>query len=122
MGGIPWVDVRRNGCWGRQQRNISAKIDNGAAEVQIRTKKGIRSIIYVVIALGQRGIPFRGNWPGDEQAEDGNFAFFVDWKANQDSDLTDHVRFSRNAAKYTSPQIQTEIISHVNKSVSAYDM
>ena len=45
--------------------DIHAKIDKGAAEVQIRTKKGIISIIDVVIALGQRGIPFRGNWSGD---------------------------------------------------------
>ena len=56
--------------------DIHAKIDKGAAEVQIRTKKGIISIIDVVIALGQRWIPFRGNWSGDKQAEYGNFAFF----------------------------------------------
>ena len=37
--------------------------------------KGIISIIEVVIALGQRGIPFRGNWSGDKQAEDGNLSY-----------------------------------------------
>ena len=78
---------------------------------KLEQKKGILSIIDVVIALGQRGIPFRGNWSYDEQAEDGNFAFFVDWKAKYDSDLADHLRFARKAAKYTSPQIQNEIIS-----------
>ena len=93
-------------CIQNSGTDIHAKIDNSAAEVQIRTKKGIRSIIDVVIALGQRG-----NWSGDEQAEDGNYAFFVDWKAKNDSDLADHLRFARKAAKYTSPQIQNEIIS-----------
>ena len=47
--------------------DIHAKIDNGAADLQIITKKGMISIIDVVIALGQRGIPFRGNWSGEEQ-------------------------------------------------------
>ena len=42
---------------------------------QIRTKKGILSIIDVVIALGMRGIAFRGNWDEVTKAEDGNFLF-----------------------------------------------
>ena len=42
---------------------------------QIRTKKGIMSIIDVVIALGMRGIAFRGNWDKVTKAEDGNFFF-----------------------------------------------
>ena len=37
--------------------------------------------------------------------------FFVDWKAKYDSDLADHSGFAKNAAKYTSPQIQNETIS-----------
>ena len=41
--------------------DIHDKIDNGAAEVQVKTKKGILSIIDVVIALCQREIPLRGN-------------------------------------------------------------
>ena len=46
-----------------------------------------------------------------QQQQDGNLALFVDWKAKYDSDLADHLRFARKAAKYTSPQIQNEIIS-----------
>ena len=98
-------------CIKNAGKDIHAKIDKGAAEVQIRTKKGIISIIDVVIALGQRGIPFRGNWLGDEQSEDGNVAFIVDWKAKYNIDLADHLRFTRKDAKYTSSQIQNEIIS-----------
>ena len=86
--------------------DIHAKIGKGAAEVQIRTKQGILSIIDVVTALGQRGIPFRGNWSGDEQAEDRNCVFIVDGKVKYDSDVADQLCFARKAEKYTSPQIQ----------------
>ena len=39
---------------------------------QARTKKGILSIIDVVVALG---IAFRGNWDKITKTEDGNFSF-----------------------------------------------
>ena len=38
-------------------------------------------------------------------------ALFVDWKVTYDYDLADHLRFARKAAKYTTHQIQNEIIS-----------
>ena len=44
-------------------------------------------------------------------SEDGNVAFIVDWKVKYNRDLADHLRFARNDAKCTSPQIQNEIIS-----------
>ena len=37
---------------------------------QARTKKGILSIIDVVVALGKRGIAFRGNWDKITKTED----------------------------------------------------
>ena len=98
-------------CINKSGTDIHAKIDKSHAEVQIRTRKGILSIIDVVIALGQRGIPCRGNWSCNEQVEDGNFAFFVDWKAKYDSDLADHLCLAGKAVKYTSPLIKNEIIS-----------
>ena len=42
--------------------NIIAKISKHVAKQQVRTYKGISSIIDIILALGQRGIPFRGNW------------------------------------------------------------
>ena len=57
---------------------------------QVRTKKGILSIIDVVVALGKRGIAFRGNWDKVTKTEDGNFSFFVDWKSQFDKDLKEH--------------------------------
>ena len=43
---------------------------------QLRTQKGIFSIIDIILVVGQRGIPFRGNWDKKEKLEDGNFTFF----------------------------------------------
>ena len=40
--------------------NIIAKISKHVAKQQVRTYKGILSIIDIILALGQRGIPFRG--------------------------------------------------------------
>ena len=42
-----------------------------SAEQQHCTIKGVVSIIDVVIALGQRGIPLRGNWDPSKRNEDG---------------------------------------------------
>lgn len=42
------------------------------------------SIIDIVISLGERGIPFRGNWVKEPKTEEGNFAFFVNYKSKYD--------------------------------------
>ena len=60
--------------------------------------------------MGQRGIPFRGNWDRKERVEDGNFAFFVNWKSEYHEDLKIHIANSPENAKYTSPRVQNEII------------
>lgn len=42
--------------------DICTRPSQQLAEQQHRTKQGILSIIDIVISLGQRGIPFRGDW------------------------------------------------------------
>ena len=66
--------------------DIHTRLSEQLAEQQHRTKKGILSIIDIIISLGQRGIPFRGDWDKAKNAEDGNFAFFVNWKSKFDSE------------------------------------
>lgn len=68
------------------------------------------SIIDLIIAFGQRGIVFRRNWDAKQNEEDGNFNFFLHWKAKTDDDLA-HVKFAQPNAKYISLQIQNEVIS-----------
>ena len=90
--------------------DIYARIVKQVAEQQVRTSKGILSIIDVILSLGQRGIAFRGNWDKEEKSEDGNFAFFVNWKSTFEQDLKEHLASASDNAKYTSPRIQNEII------------
>ena len=45
----------------RPGSGIIVKLQTQIAEEQIRATKGTLSIIGVVISLGQRGIPLRGN-------------------------------------------------------------
>ena len=87
----------------RPGSGITAKLQKQIAEEQIRTTN-------VVISLGQRGIPLRGNWDKSEQSEDGNFAFFLNWKSRFGSELKDHIYHSSGNAKHTSPQIQNETV------------
>ena len=90
--------------------NIIAKISKHVAKQQVRTYKGILSIIDIILALGQRGIPFRGNWDKIEMSEDGNFSFFVNWKSRFHEDLKEHLKHAPDNGKDTSPMIQNEII------------
>ena len=67
--------------------DVASLMNKGMGIQRVHTKKGIMSIIDVVVALGKRGIAFWGNWDRDTKTEDGNFSFFVDWKSGFDSDL-----------------------------------
>ena len=90
--------------------DIHAQIFRQASEQQVRTHKGNLSLIDIILALGQRGIPFRGSWDKVEKSEDGNFIFFVNWKSKFHEDLKEHLVHATDNAKYTSPMIQNEII------------
>ena len=91
-------------------KDVASSLQKQRAEQQLRVKKGILSVIDAVISLGQRGIAFRGNWDHSAQEEDGNFSFFVNWKSRYDQELSDHLKYAPENAKYTSPRIQNEII------------
>lgn len=67
--------------------DIRTRLSEQLVEQQHRTGQGILSTIDIIIALRQRGIPFRGDWDMTNKVEDGNFAFFVNWKLKFDTDL-----------------------------------
>ncbi len=91
--------------------DIEARLLKQTAEQQACAIKGLLSIIDVVIRLGMRAVALRGNWNKEENEEDGNFLFFVKWKATFDKALEDHLRHAPKKAKFTSPRIQNEIVS-----------
>ena len=72
----------------------------------MRTKKGLLTLIDIIINLGERGIDLRGSWNKADQEEDGNFIHFVNWKVDYDNDLKEHLKNAKDNAMYTSPKIQ----------------
>ena len=68
-------------------------------------------IIDVVIVLDKCNEPFRGhNWDKTTHRDDGNFDFFLHWRAELDPVLKGHLQTSKKNASYTSPQVQNELI------------
>ena len=57
--------------------DIASLLTEPDAQQQSCMKKGILSIIDIILVLAKYGIPFRGNWDKKERAEDSNFAFFM---------------------------------------------
>ena len=92
--------------------NVIRSSLSAAYKRQLEEKQAILlSIIDIIIALGQRNIPFRGhNWDKETKREDGNFDFFVHWKANFDPVLKQHIQGYKKNASYLSPTIQNQLI------------
>ena len=78
---------------------VAAQIETQKTAAYERIKQGVLSIIDVVLALGQRTIPLRGNWLDRERKEDGNFMFFVNWKSQIDRCPTKKKTFRRCSKK-----------------------
>ena len=57
-------------------KDIVARLSNQKSEQQIRTEKGLLSIVDVIIKLAMQGAPLRGNWVKKTGEENGNFIFF----------------------------------------------
>ncbi len=81
-------------------------------EDQVKSNRAdLLSIIDVVIALGQRNVPFRGHgWNKESRREDGNFDYFLHWKSHFDPVLKEHLQHGKRNASYKSPKIQNELI------------
>ena len=55
--------------------DIASLLSEQAAQQQSCMKKGILSIIDIILVLGQRGIPFRGNWDKKKEQKMVTFHF-----------------------------------------------
>ncbi|XP_062503905.1 52 kDa repressor of the inhibitor of the protein kinase-like [Corticium candelabrum] len=94
-----------------KSKDIQSSIST-SHEVAIQKNRAIiLSVIDLVIALGQRNVPFRGhNWDKQQRREDGNFDFFLNWKSTFDPVLQEHLLHGKKNAVYRSPDVQNEII------------
>lgn len=114
------ADAKSNEFMMNMKRNISVRsaISHQYAQQMVLEKKGIISVIDVIIALGERGIALRGhNYDQEIHEEDGNFNYFLNWKAHFHKETADHLAKAPKNAKYTSPQTQNEIINLCHKNI-----
>jgi len=97
-------------CEGKS-RDVQSCVSKQHDEAVKRNQEVLLSLIDVVIALGKRNIPFRGHdWNKDAGRENGNFDFFIHWKAEFDSTLAYHLTHCKKNASYISPDIQNQLI------------
>ena len=95
-----------------KEQNDVVSSANVAYKLKVdRNRNAMSSIIDTIMALGQRGIAFRGDWDRVTREENGNFNFFLNWRSTFDTNLKDHLEKSPQNARYLSPQIQNELIS-----------
>ncbi|XP_062521172.1 zinc finger MYM-type protein 1-like [Corticium candelabrum] len=76
-----------------------------------RNRAIILAVIDVVIALGQRNVPFRGHsWDKVLRKESSNFEYFLHWQSQFNPTLKSHLEHGKKNACYKSPKIQNELI------------
>lgn len=63
---------------------VTQSISKARSDKIERNRAALTSIIDIIITLGKRNIAFRGNWNKEISEEDGNFMFFINWKATFD--------------------------------------
>ncbi|XP_062511260.1 zinc finger MYM-type protein 1-like [Corticium candelabrum] len=76
-----------------------------------RNQSVVLAVTDVLIALGQRNIPFRGHsWDKVLRKESGNFEYFLHWQSQFNPILKSHLEHGKKNACYKSPKIQNELI------------
>lgn len=95
-----------------EKKDICVSISKSCEEKVKRNREILLRIIDTIVVLGQQSISFRGKqWDKETKQEYGNFARFLRWKAEDVPALKDHLDNGSYNAKYTSPDIQNELIN-----------
>ncbi|XP_056017385.1 52 kDa repressor of the inhibitor of the protein kinase-like [Ostrea edulis] len=89
---------------------VTQSISKARSDKIERNRAALTSIIDIIITLGKRNIAFRGNWNKEISEEDGNFMFFINWKATFDETLKWHISKENPYGKYLTPRAQNEFI------------
>ena len=98
-------------CDSKERKNVYSFLSTAYKEKIERNRKILLSIVDVIVTLGKRNIGLRGSWDKVKKKEDGNFQFFVNWKAVFDQDLRHHIEKGARNAQYISPTTQNELIA-----------
>ena len=87
--------------------NISQQLHQQQIEEIELNRFPLKSIAEVLIMRGKHNIPIRGHVP-----KESNFHAILSLNAKQNSMLQNHIKQERPTAKYTSPEIQNEILDN----------
>ena len=98
-------------CDSKERKDVYSFLSTAYKEKIERNRKILLSIVDVIVTLGKRNIGLRGSWDKVKKKEDGNFQFFVDWKAVFDQHLKHHIEKGARNAQYISPTTQNELIA-----------
>ena len=98
-------------CDSKERKDVYSFLSTAYKEKIERNRKILLSIVDVIVTLGKRNIGLRGSWDKVKKKEDGNFQFFVDWKAVFDQDLKHDIEKGARNAQYISPTTQNELIA-----------
>ena len=74
-------------------------------------------IVETLILCGKQNIPIRGH-RDDDNCRKGNFQALLEFQANNNPILKDHLDHGDPRTRYTSPKIQNEIIAICGKIIS----
>lgn len=92
----------------KQNKDISTLLSN---EVLALRKYYAESILDIVTFLASNELAFRGNWDMDALREDGLFQSMFEYTMRKDDKLRKSTSIIPQNAKYTSPEIQNELIA-----------
>jgi len=102
--------------------DIGEIISESHSKEKYRNRQILLKILETIKFLGRQSLPFRGNWDKDSKCEENsNFYQLLKLRCGADFDLEDW--FNRKQRKYTSPEIQNEIIKimalNIQRQISA---
>ncbi|KAJ6644666.1 Zinc finger MYM-type protein 1 [Pseudolycoriella hygida] len=78
--------------------------------VLLKRRYYFKAIVKTILFLVEHHLALRGNWDKEYHEEDGLFNSLFDFAKERDPDLVECEKFMPSNAKYTSPEIQNEII------------
>lgn len=99
----------------RDIQNVTKKLSQEEANKYI---KGIKLVFNSLIFLVKQGMPIRGHDESSKSKNKGNLLELIDFIATVSPDLSYYMENCNQNAKYTSPEIQNEIITLTSDYIS----
>ena len=99
----------------KPQRDIQNIITTAMASQIEKNRVILKAIAETILFCGRQNIALRGHREQGENGNPGNFISLLKFQANGDIVLNEHIREAANNAKYTSPEVQNDIIECIGE-------